>query len=261
MKWVIPAGVDEKKMRQSLKNVSDYIGNKRANGEKVDSKKWEQLVGGVINGTVQAQKKKGSNEMRMEDMSDNELIHYGVIGMKWGIRRYQPYGAGGYMPRGESEKVKRAVAKAGKAYAKADANPSSKRLAKKANKAGAKAYLVTKKANAKAEYREKKHKEYLEKEKEYKKKEANKPKNAVKNMSDEDLNKAVNRLRKEQEYVKLVSENTTLSEHADAFIAGTLATFGTVAVTTLASKGGQAATATFLKRVLDPKVFSAIYKK
>ena len=38
------------------------------------------------------------NELTLRALRDDELMHYGVIGMKWGVRRYQPYGEGGYDP-------------------------------------------------------------------------------------------------------------------------------------------------------------------
>ena len=122
-----------------------------------------------------------------------------------------------------------------------------------------KAAVISERANAKAAYREKKHKEYV---KAYNVKQASKPENIAKRMTDEELNTAINRKRKEQEYVKLMTSDTSLlKDHGDAFLAGTLATFGTVTVTTLATKGGQAAAAAFLDKVLDPKIFKAIYKK
>lgn len=56
---------------------------------------------------------------------NNELYHHGVLGMKWGIRRYQPYGEGGYNPKNKgndsraTRKKQRTAKKDAKRYADA----------------------------------------------------------------------------------------------------------------------------------------------
>lgn len=50
-------------------------------------------------------------------MSEEYLAHYGVLGMKWGIRRYQPYGqgysgsTGRFVPTGNAKKDAKALKK------------------------------------------------------------------------------------------------------------------------------------------------------
>ena len=50
------------------------------------------------------------DEFQHADISDNSLQHYGVQGMKWGVRRYEPYKKGdGQYNKGKFKPVKRAA--------------------------------------------------------------------------------------------------------------------------------------------------------
>lgn len=97
------------------------------------------------------------NEMTLRALRDDELQHHGVIGMKWGVRRYQPYpsdyhGDGKFTGskrqmkkefRKDNEKLKDAVINAsvrGYAYSKASY---------KANKADTKRLMKPSKRNDK----------------------------------------------------------------------------------------------------------------
>lgn len=55
----------------------------------------------------------------------NELMHHGVQGMKWGIRRYQPYGSGGYDPENAGKFVGKATKREQKKRTRPLLNPIS----------------------------------------------------------------------------------------------------------------------------------------
>lgn len=94
----------------------------------------------------------------MREPYSNELIHYGVLGMKWGVRRYQPYSE---KPRGSG--------KGGEEIGDA------KTAAKKADRAA--------KKDRRNAYRNRR------------------------SLSDDDLNKRVNRLQKEKQLKDLTEED------------------------------------------------------
>lgn len=106
--------------------------------------------------------------MEDEKSAEKSLVHYGVPGMKWGIRRYQPYPAGqGHKGRYLGKPVKR------KTTVQKAAVPAKKKKPKKQ-------IALTKQVAPK------------------------RPKSAS-TLSDADLRKAIDRLRMEKEYKALTT--------------------------------------------------------
>lgn len=74
-------------------------------------------------------------------MSNDELKHYGVIGMKWGIRRYQPYSQGYQGSSGKFTPDSKSYKKAVAAYEKASSGEEKAKAKRKVVKAAAKEYV------------------------------------------------------------------------------------------------------------------------
>lgn len=103
---------------------------------------------------------------------ENELIHYGVKGMKWGVRRYQPYSYTG----GSGKEV-------GLAKKLSKAGGSESRAERKARKKTNKAIIKQRKEDVKNR----------------------------RTMTDEELNERINRIRKENELQNLTRQNVETS--------------------------------------------------
>lgn len=136
----------------------------------------------------------------MSKETTDALMHHGVIGMKWGVRRYQDYGEGGYNPKHKGK-----------------FKPQSKRES----------------AQTRAS-----------------------------RMTDEELDRAIKRVKKEQEYVKL-SSNSVIDgkEFLTAVAVASATLFLTTVATEGAGKTGKAVVALAAKSKLPKDVFKAIYPK
>lgn len=191
-------------------------------------------------------------------MSNNELTHYGVLGMRWGVRRYQ--NKDGTLTSAGKKRYDRDVQRTSVQLGRTMATRKRQLAADKSDleKLNSGKHLsvgFTKKRQAAYDKRDKAILEKRIKSNEQKlankaaKKEAKK-KPTIKDMSDDELRKVVNRLQMERQYSQLVNDGSVSKgkEYAQKIIkAGTTIAAVTTTALTIYNNAGK------IKAIIEKK--------
>lgn len=135
-------------------------------------------------------------------LSDEELYHYGILGQKWGLRRYQN-ADGTLTPEGRERMLARARKYESKANTTVGENHSAKLKRAKLNQKAKDARYEVKKSDLK---------------KARLKKSENNAKKSVKDMSDDELRREIARAKLENEYNQLHPKHVSAGQKFASYV-------------------------------------------